>query len=229
MTGTLGMFVKYPEAGRVKTRLAAQVGNELASRLYRAFLMDLVPRFRDIAVRRVLAYTPNDDRTRDSFERLSQGHYELWSQPEGTLGQRMEAFFETFGSGPTVLIGSDSPTLATIEVEEALRRLTEVDCVLGPTTDGGLYLIGLRGKSIARILRPIEWSTSHVLEQTLAEIRRCNFSWEVRPLWYDIDTLDDVNFLRGHLAVLQQMQPELWRELSQTGTVLDVLAAKPQL
>ncbi len=229
MTGTLGMFVKYPEAGRVKTRFAAQVGHELAAQLYLAFLMDLVPRFRDVATRRVLAYTPNDDRARDFFERLSQGRYELWPQPEGTLAQRMEAFFETFGSEPTVLIGSDSPTLATNEVEGALRRLVDVDCVLGPTTDGGLYLIGLRCKTHACILRPVEWSTSHVLEQTLVEIRRCGFSWDVRPLWYDIDTVDDVNFLRGHLVVLQQTQPELWRELGQTGTVLDVLAAKPQL
>lgn len=229
MTSTFGMFVKSPEPGRVKTRLAAHVGNDLAAQLYLAFLMDLVPRFRDVAARRVLAYSPNDDRTRDYFDRLGQGLYELWPQPEGTLQQRMEAFFETFGPQPVVLIGSDSPTLAKFEVEYALHRLTEVDCILGPATDGGLYLIGLRGESNVRILRPVEWSTSGVLEQTLAEIHRNGLTWEVLQLWYDIDTLDDVNFLRGHLAVLKHTQPELWRELGQTEIILDILAGTPQL
>jgi rSAM/selenodomain-associated transferase 1 len=221
--------VKYPEPGRVKTRLAAQIGNKSAAQLYLAFLMDLVPRFHDVTARRVLAYSPDDARTRDYFERLGQGHYELWPQPDGTLRQRMEAFFEAFGPQPVVLIGSDSPTLAKFEVENALHRLTEVDCVLGPATDGGLYLIGMRGESNSRILRPVEWSTARVLEQTLAEVHRLGLTCDVLQLWYDIDTLDDVHFLRGHLAVLKQVQQELWRELGQTESVLDVLAGQPQL
>ena len=143
MTSTLGLFVKFPEPGRVKTRLAAEIGHELAAELYSAFLSDLIPRFRDITARRVLAYTPNDDRSRQFFERLADGQFELWAQPEGNLGERMRSFFEAFGPEPVVLMGSDSPTLLRNHVEHALNVLRSVDCVLGPATDGGVYLIGM--------------------------------------------------------------------------------------
>lgn len=229
MTATFGIFVKFPEPGRVKTRLAAEIGDELACRLYVAFLMDLVPRFQDIPARRVLAYTPNDERTRDYFEQLGQGKYELWPQPEGTLGDRMAAFFETFGPEPAVLIGSDSPTLERFDVEYALQRLTEVEVVLGPATDGGLYLIGLRGPLSSRLLRPIEWSTSRAFDQMLAEVRRRGRSLETLRLWYDIDTLDDVNFLRGHLAALFPNREDRDAEVFQTSLMLDVLAGKRPL
>lgn len=229
MTATFGIFVKFPEPGRVKTRLAAEIGDELACRLYLAFLMDLVPRFQDISARRVLAYTPNDGRTQDYFQQLGKGKYELWPQPEGTLANRMAAFFETFGPGPAVLVGSDSPTLAKSDVEYALQRLTEVDVLLGPATDGGLYLIGLCGPQSSRLLRPIEWSTSRVFDQMLAEVRRNGLSVETMRLWYDIDTLDDVNFLRGHLAALFPNRADRDAEVFQTSLMLDVLAGKRPL
>jgi len=229
---TFGMFVKYPEPGRVKTRLAAEIGDRLAADLYAAFVQDLIARFQDLPERRVLAYSPNDETTRAFFERrisrglLANSGYELWPQPEGNLADRMIAFFDEFGPEPTVLIGSDSPTLERGDVEYALQRLREVDCVLGPAADGGLYLIGLRGVEASRILRKVEWSTSRALEQTIGEARRFGLSLESLRLWYDIDTLEDLNFLRGHLATLCQTQTE-WDNVSETRHMLDVLAGKP--
>ena len=96
MIGTFGMFVKYPEPGRVKTRLAAAIGDEWATALYVAFLIDLIPRYSDLQARRVLAYSPNNEVARRYFEHLNQGAYELWPQPEGPLGRRMQIFFEAF-------------------------------------------------------------------------------------------------------------------------------------
>lgn len=229
---TFGMFVKYPEPGRVKTRLAAEIGDRLAADLYAAFVQDLIARFHDLPERRVLAYSPNDDRTRAFFERriyqglLQESGYELWPQPEGSLADRMIAFFDKFGPEPVVLIGSDSPTLDRSDVEYALQRLREVDCVLGPAADGGLYLIGLRGEQASRILRKVKWSTSHVLEQTIGEARRFGLTQETLQLWYDIDTLDDLNFLRGHLAALCQTHSD-WDNVAETRHMLDVLAGKP--
>ena len=232
MTSTFGMFVKYPEPGRVKTRLAAEIGDRLAADLYAAFVQDLMARFRDLPVRRILAYTPDDERTREFFEcRFDRGQmedsgYELWPQPEGSLAERMIAFFDKFGPEPVVLIGSDSPTLDRFDVEYALQRIREVDCVLGPAADGGLYLIGLRGEQVSRILRKVEWGTSRVLEQTIGEARRFGLSLDTLRLWYDIDTLDDLNFLRGHLAALCQSHAD-WEDVSETRHMLDVLAGKP--
>jgi uncharacterized protein len=226
--GTFGMFVRFPEPGRVKTRLAAAIGDEWATALYRAFLIDLIPRYSDLRARRVLAYSPNNEVTRRYFEHLSQGAFELWPQPDGPLSRRLQSFFEAFGPEPTVLIGSDSPTLAKFDVEYALQRLQEVDCVLGPATDGGLYLIGHKGGPWP-IFSNVEWSTSRVLEQILAEARRCGASLEVLPIWYDVDTLDDLNFLRGHLAALKISQPTLLSDLEQTKIMLDVIDDRPVL
>ncbi len=228
MIGTFGMFVKLPEPGRVKTRLAAAIGDERATELYRAFLIDLIPRYSDLRARRVLAYSPNNEVTRRFFEHLSRGAYELWPQPEGPLSRRMQIFFEAFGPEPTVLIGSDSPTLAKFEVEYALQRLQAVDCVLGPAADGGLYLIGLKAGPWP-IFSKVKWSTSRVLEQILAEARRFGASLEVLQLWYDVDTLDDVNFLRGHLAALKISQPNVFCGLGQTEIMLDVIDGRPVL
>ena len=223
MTSTLGLFVKFPEPGRVKTRLAKDLGDEMAAELYAAFLSDLTTRFRDVSARRVLAFTPDDNQSRQFFENLADGEFELWAQPEGTLGERMRSFFEAFGPGPVVLVGSDSPTLMKNDVEHALNALERVDCVLGPATDGGVYLIGLHRRSWSLFDR-VEWSTSRVLEQMLDEVQKVGASIEVLPLWYDIDALEDLDFLRGHLAVLKTTQRPLWEEVAQTRRVLDVIA-----
>lgn len=222
MTSTFGMFVKYPDPGRVKTRLAAVIGDGLAAQFYGAFLEDLIPRFQDIAARRILAYTPDDGRTRQFFQRLANGRYELWAQPDGTLGERMRSFFTAFGPEPAVLVGSDSPTLKQCDVQRALSALDSVDCVLGPATDGGVYLIGLRGGPWP-IFDAVEWSTSRVLEQTIAAVQQSKAAVEMLPLWYDIDTLEDVHFLRGHLAALQLTQDRVWQEVGRTRLMLDVI------
>ncbi len=223
MNSTFGLFVKFPEPGRVKTRLAKDLGDEMAAELYAAFLSDLSARFRDVSARRVLAYTPDDIQSRQFFEDLAGGQFELWAQPAGTLGERMRSFFEAFGPDPVVLVGSDSPTLLKGDVERALNALASVDCVLGPATDGGVYLIGLHRRPWSLFDR-VEWSTSRVLEQMLDEVQKVGASLEVLPLWYDIDTLEDLDFLRGHLAVLKMTQLPLWEEVAQTRRVLDVIA-----
>jgi rSAM/selenodomain-associated transferase 1 len=238
LKSTFGLFVKYPEPGRVKTRLAGAIGDTLAAELYVAFLDDLVARFRDIDARRVLAYTPNHDRSRDYFERLADGAFELWAQSDGSLGERIESFFDAFGPEPVVVVGSDSPTLPRRDVEHALAALNDkIDCVLGPATDGGVYLIGLNQRTLSLIDRRndlpvgerslfdrIEWSTSRVLQQMIVAAERGGASLDLLPLWYDIDTQPDTDFLRGHLAVLRMTQPQLWEEVAQTRHVLDVIA-----
>ncbi len=227
MSTTFGMFVKFPQPGRVKTRLVAAIGDANASRLYEAFVTDLCSQFGAIADRRVLAFSPISLEARQYFGELSSGRFELWPQPDESLGDRMQSFFETFGPDPVVLIGSDSPTLPREFVDDALRQLDLNDVVLGPATDGGLYLIGLNGHrtsgSLQRtwpIFQGIDWSTSRVLEQVCERLAKAEASVHLLPPWYDVDQPDDLNLLQGHLLGLQLSSKPAIQHLPATRAVL---------
>jgi len=195
----LGMFARYPEPGRVKTRLAERLGAHAAADIYRAFLGDLARRLRHCADRRVLCYTPADALARQYFAALGAGDFELWSQPDGELGQRMFAFFTEYlqAEARVVLIGSDAPTLPRETLKQAFSALDQVDCVLGPATDGGYYLLGLRVVR-SELFSGIAWSTAGVLAQTVERIRAAGLTLRLLQPWYDVDTWNDLRFLDGH-------------------------------
>ncbi len=101
-----------------------------------------------------------------------------------------------------VVIGSDSPTLPREFVARTPALLDERDCVLGPAADGGYYLIGLR-RPCPDLFRGIDWGTSRVLSQTVDRVATAGLTLHVLPLWTDIDTLDDLHALQGHLSALR--------------------------
>ncbi|MBM83500.1 MAG: hypothetical protein CMJ78_23320 [Planctomycetaceae bacterium] len=198
---TLGIFAKHPVAGTVKTRLAAETDASFATDLYTAFLSDLTARLRDLADERVIGFAPNADSAREYFTALADSQYQLWVQPDGGLGERISAFLDFAQRGVAdrvVLIGSDSPTLPRSYLEKAFAALESNDVVIGPATDGGYYLIGL-AKAPGAIFDEIEWSGSSVLNQTVTAIARQGDSLAVLDPWYDVDTLEDVHALWGHL------------------------------
>ena len=202
----LGIFVKQPVPGRVKTRLADDLGPEKAARLYAAFIADIATRFRTLADRRFLCYAPDDPQAEDYFSEISREHYQLWLQPEISLGERMAAFFEyafSLGAKRVVVIGSDSPTLPEEMVNRAFSLLDEHDCVLGPATDGGYYLVGQQSPG-SPIFAFIEWSRAGVLHQTAERIAACHARLALLSPWYDVDTLNDLPVLRGHLRAMHQ-------------------------
>ena len=207
---TLGIFVKQPIPGMVKTRLAASLGTERAAAAYAAFIADVVGRFRQTGDRRILGYAPDTPSARDYFSDVAGEDYELWPQPDGDLGGRMEAFFREFvvnvakdgiSSDRAILIGSDSPTLPRGFVDQAFELLSDADCVLGPATDGGYYLVGQRGR-VGPIFDGIDWSTSRVLDQTVARINDSADKLALLPPWYDVDSLADWDLLKGHVRAL---------------------------
>ncbi|MGD9858281.1 MAG: TIGR04282 family arsenosugar biosynthesis glycosyltransferase [Planctomycetaceae bacterium] len=218
METIFGLFAKQPISGKVKTRLAAEIGPAVAAQLYEAFLTDLLDRFQSAAHRRVLGFSPVGDAAADYFENLAAGRYELWTQPETSLGDRVQSFFEDMLSsevarasspGRVVLIGSDSPTLPRALIEQAFAALETKDCVIGPATDGGFYLIGLRRRS-ASLFDNIDWGESRVLDQIVRNVVAHDFSLHLLFPWYDVDTVDDLHCLRGHLAALSAAaEPDL--------------------
>lgn len=201
---TLGIFVKQPRAGFAKTRLAATIGAEPAARLAAAFVADVVGRFRRVADRRLLAVTPATEESIGYFRRLGGGDYDVWCQPDASFGVRLSAFFDTHLSDDdsVVVVGADSPTLPFDYVTHAFELLQDGDSVLGPATDGGCYLIGLRGP-VRGLVEGADWGTPRVLEQIVSRLRKKGRSLRVLPPWYDVETWEDLAFLQAHLAALQ--------------------------
>ncbi|QDU98494.1 TIGR04282 family arsenosugar biosynthesis glycosyltransferase [Lignipirellula cremea] len=196
----LGIFAKYWKAGQVKTRLAKGVGKAAASQLYRCFVERLAARFQNTADRRVLYYSPPE--RREAFALLAGADWKIAPQSGDDLGERMKAYFdEAFAAGAeqVVLIGSDSPTLPIAYVDAAFEQLHEHPVVLGPSDDGGYYLIGARGAT-PPIFDQIAWSTAEVWPQTLQHLAAAGMTFGETPAYYDIDTVADLPRLQTDLA-----------------------------
>lgn len=213
---TVVVFAKAPRQGRVKTRLAADLGDEQALRAYRCFVDDIaemVGRL-DTSIARpvspVLAYTGDADH--EGFDAFRAAGFDFVEQGAGGLGERLarvtEACFER-GAEKLVIIGTDSPTLGPRHFLKALSALEEHDVVLGPSFDGGYYLIGLAAAHTA-VFEDIDWSTEHVFGQTLRRCRASSLLCESLEFWYDVDTFDDLKLLKTHLFdYLRYREPEI--------------------
>lgn len=205
---TLGIFVKQPTPGRVKTRLGQEIGDAQAATLYAAFQEDLFTRFCQLNHSCIVAYAPIDAERffKEHLRRLSRTSTDvcrLWPQPQRSLGERLAQFFaDHLGAGPVVVIGSDSPTLPTSLIEQAFDLLTHTDAVIGPAVDGGYYLIGLRVPML-EVFDGIDWSTATVLQQTVQKVHELQASLAVLAPWYDVDSLEDLQFLYGHLQAMR--------------------------
>lgn len=225
MPRVLGIYVKFPQAGQVKTRLAATLGTGLATDLYQAFLLDLTRRFQQTADRRFLCFAPNTPEAAAYFRDLGGVDYELWPQPEGSLEPRLAKFFQFTQeqeAEQTVVIGSDSPTLPWEYVEQAFEWLQQRDCVLGPATDGGYYLVGLQNP--LPIFQDIHWSSPRVLRQTLDRISELTATLGILPPWYDVDTAEDLELLRGHVRAWELAKNPLIESLIHTQKILNGLS-----
>jgi rSAM/selenodomain-associated transferase 1 len=186
----------------VKTRLCPPLSPAAAARLYRCFLLDVLDGVRALGgITPVIAYAPR--RARDCFAALQPGAL-LVPQRGGPLGARMAGVFDRLfarGFGAVVLLGADSPNLPPRFLRGAVRALRggAVDGVIGPSEDGGYYLIGLRA-SCPALFTGIAWSTGRVLAQTRQQARRAGRRLRMLPAWYDVDTIEDLRRLSADLT-----------------------------
>jgi len=196
---TIVIFARAPELGAVKTRLAQVVGDEKALALYEAFLDDTCALTQGLGARRVLAVAGNVDHPRVEHLCKSQ-RLAVEPQGEGDLGARMaRAIAAHVATGPVVIIGSDAPTLPRAHLHQALDELMAHDVVIGPSDDGGYYLIGAR-VPVPELFVDVHWSTAEVLPTTLQ--RLAGRSSLVLPPWYDVDSAEDLERLEAELAGL---------------------------
>lgn len=209
MTDCLGLFAKYWQPGKVKTRLAATLGPQQAATTYRHFVATLLDRLSDYPAQKWLAYTPSG--RIEEFREIAPDGWHLDLQAEGDLGSRMQAFFaRRFASGSerVVLLGSDSPHLPLESIQQAFLQLQESQVVLGPTEDGGYWLVGASGR-VPDIFSGIPWSTPQVWPATIDALQRAKTSHSTLPICYDIDNHDDLRRLIQELQETAGNDPSL--------------------
>ena len=196
----LAIMTKAPRSGKVKTRLVPPLTLEEAATLSGCFLRDtanaIFENTMNEQARGVAVYTPAQEQ--DFYAEILPAEYELVVQRGETFGERLIFAFEDLfqrGFAAVCLIDSDSPTLPTAVYAEAVRVLAELDepVVLGEAEDGGYYLIGLK-RLRRELFVGIEWSSEHVLKQTIEKARRMRLEPYLLPRWYDVD--DNVSLHR---------------------------------
>jgi len=190
------VFAKRPAAGHVKTRLTPPLPPDEAAAVYEACLRDVI----GVAARQraqVEVWYHDDLRAGEYFE-SELPHLATIAQSEGDLGAKMlDAFRRSFEDGAerVLIIGTDSPTLPETVLNAAFDDLHEADVVVGPSIDGGYYLIGLRATAFERagsLFDSIAWSGADVFRSTLERIERAGLQSRVLPGWYDVDTIEDL-------------------------------------
>jgi uncharacterized protein len=203
----LAIMARVPMAGKgpIKTRLGGSLPCEDDRvALYRAFLVDLIAmarRLEPIALR--MAFTPSD--AGDVLSALGIEPRERLPQRGGDLGSRERHVFEDLfaaGFSEVVLIGSDLPTLPRAHLVHAFQRLGVPGraAVLGPSEDGGYYLMGLRNDGpIPDLFSNVRWSTRHAMDDTVSAAERCGLAVHLVPAWYDVDDEEGLRRLREDL------------------------------
>lgn len=205
MRPTLVVFLKEPRPGQVKTRLAREIGTVEAAWWFRHAAARLIARVaRDRRWHTVLAVTPDAEGLRSrvwpplpSLPRAPQGR--------GDLGRRMARFLRAepgtrVPPGPVAVIGTDLPDLRPSHLADAFRLLRGHDAVVGPASDGGYWLIGLRNcRAVPRdLLDGVRWSTGHSLADTLARLAVLDVG--LAAALSDVDTAEDLRRARRQVG-----------------------------
>ena len=199
----LGVFVKAPKPGKVKTRLARSVGPLDARDLYVDMATDTLQWTQALnRCRTTVFYSPAGE-LKACRKLLPEGTPEPFFEPQcsGSLGRRMQAAFAHMfqhGAKSAILIGSDCPLLERNLVRQAFTALRNNDLVLGPAADGGYYLIGLR-RPAPELFRLRHWSHPGVLKATLNIASKLNLSSRTLPTLSDIDQGEDLPRLGSEL------------------------------
>jgi uncharacterized protein len=238
----LGVFAKHWTPGQVKTRLAA-IGLDNASQVYLQMLTHLLSKLRTFPAQKSIVFAPVENR--DAFAELAKNDWSLVAQSSGGLGDRLKEFFiDQFQAGidqrdfqsrtarlesesdprgfevgfrypSVVVIGSDCPAVDQELIASAFQILEKSPVVVGPSQDGGYYLIGMN-QPHWEVFQGIAWSTDRVFAQTIAVLQRCGIKYGLLPMLTDIDTPEDLTRFVQELSqsvCLEPMDQKLLRQL----------------
>ncbi len=211
----LVIFVKAPVPGKVKTRMQPALTPAEACALYRAMGLDIVSNISaesdfDIEVH----FWPQDAAA--EIRNWLKVEHPLRPQPEGDLGKKMMSTFESAhqtGYRRCIIIGSDLPNIHTQRIADAFAALHQCDLVLGPTTDGGYYLIGM-SRPLPGLFNDVIWSTETVFDQTMRNAAAQHITTHLLPIETDIDSIDEIKTIWQHRSHLKTQIPHTIAALS---------------
>jgi len=221
MREALVVMAKAPRVGEVKTRLIGSLTAEETTQLHIAFLSDTFVLMEEVMEERdevslVLCYMPEGEE--EAFEEVEREGSMMFAQRGDDLGERLRNCFAdlfTMRFESVVVIGADSPTLPGELIYDAFDSLeNENDVILGPATDGGYYLIGMR-RLHPRLFEAVPWGTSEVMAVTEARAGEAGVNLIVMPEWYDVDTPAELEKLREDLRQTRESAPFTRRFLNE--------------
>ncbi len=195
------IFARSPKLGQVKTRLAESLGNEFALKFYTLCAKHVFDECRKLSSYNTRLYIFFAGDNAGGIKKLTGNSFSYFLQSGNDLGQRMENAFNLVfktGAKKVLIIGTDVPDIDSSLIENSFELLNINDLVIGPSLDGGYYLLGLK-KPYNDLFYNISWSTKSVFEETLKKIKSKKIKFKVTARLYDIDTEDD---LRKWLSAL---------------------------
>jgi len=197
------IMAKEPAVGKTKTRLCPPLTPTRAAALYKAMLRDTIELVTGIgSLSLAIAVTPPE--ATDDFRQIAPPETLLFPVTGADIGEcldRTTSYLLTAGHPQVIALNSDGPTLPADYLLEASAQLNRVDMVLGPSEDGGYYLIGLK-RPTPELFYDIDWSTQQVTAQTLDRSKTLGLQVSLLPLWYDVDTPADLGRLQSELTTL---------------------------
>lgn len=190
MTRALIIFLKHPELGLCKTRLAKTIGDSNALKIYEKLLQHTHLITQNLPVQKYLYFNKENHKPVQW-----EGDYHISYQNQGNLGDKMKvAFAEVFKKPhyPVIIIGTDCIELTSEIISNAFRQLNHYDVVIGPAKDGGYYLLGLKNPT-PKIFDNIIWSTNTVLSETIKRVQKLDLTHCFMPVLSDVDVETDLN------------------------------------
>ena len=182
------VFVRSPELGKVKTRLARSIGDQSALNIYKILLKHTAAVLRDLSFDKVVYFSEKIDNN----DFWGNSLFEKKLQKGADLGERMHHAFDTaFNKGykKVLIIGSDLFDLTSSLITSAFEALETYDISIGPSLDGGYYLLGMK-KLQPEVFKNKKWGTDSVLENTLQDLKKQKI--KLLKALNDIDTLEDL-------------------------------------
>ncbi len=190
------IFLKYPENGKVKTRLAKDFDESFATEFYKLCVEKLIIDIKTHLIIKIDIYIFCSSREEIEPVKKWLGNEFIYKFQNGhNLGKKMQnAFEEVFKSEykQAVIIGTDIPELNSEIIFESFEQLDKYDSVIGPSSDGGYYLLGIK-QIHPELFREINWSTHQVLNETLQKINNLKISYYLMGKLTDIDTANDLH------------------------------------
>ncbi len=190
-------FIKSPERGQVKRRIAVCLGETVATEIYSSFVLDALAMLDTCKARSLVCFYP--PAAKEKIVVWLGRQYTYLPQRGTDLGQRMKnGFTDAFDRGfkRVVIVGSDMPDLPRDVIEDAFESLKTRDAVLGPSFDGGYYLIGFQHDTFQpQAFEGIRWGTETVLQATISYLHSTGLSLHTLRPWNDIDTVADLKDL----------------------------------